>query len=148
MRHIHIQILKWKVWLNPNGYADPIYHYEGYDGRKLSLEGVGKLSPLGSDDTPCDVSVCPSISLEAAKAECVGFARLWPKDDGNPQLFGATIGLPKSLWEELWRWSFAPPKASLLTLRLLGFPEERALESLPEGEEFRVIDPSFGLYPN
>jgi hypothetical protein len=64
MRHIHIQILKWKVWINPNGYADPIYHYEGYDGRKLSLEGVGKLALIPFTMASCNENIeTPAATL-------------------------------------------------------------------------------------
>jgi hypothetical protein len=157
VRQVRIQVVRWRVRLEPRGTSGSDLHSDGSDGRLLSLAGYASLLQIPSGMDPgmqkllaityggvirCELSLHPSRSREAVEADCDGFACRYAEESDQPQLLAVSIGLPPPLWEELWTRSRSPPPECSIGFSIVGLDVGAGVVDLtPTDQKFRVVSP-------
>lgn len=102
---IRLGVTRWNALIEPEPERNP---YPGYDGRILILNAALTYPPMPSDVQAAawELVLVPYVDDAVKKHDACGSLR-WFRAGGLN--FRASIGLPPTLWEELWRRSATPP---------------------------------------
>ena len=118
-------VTNWNAQIEPEPAIAP---HKDYDGRVLYLDGEAVYGD--HEGARCSITFQPVIDPIAKKEDACGRANWWKA--GDTHFFRATVGLPRHLWEELWRRSAAPPPNTTIYLGLLQ-QDPSAREALVRG---------------